>query len=122
MRADEALYTWLNTLMTFYPDTAVPKNASLPYGTYEGILDHFSDTPVASNFNLWFRTESEALPNTAALEIGRAIGAGGKMLKVDGGYLWVKRGAPWCRVMTDPDEPSIKRRYLNVVYEFLTEN
>jgi hypothetical protein len=122
MTKGKALDAWFNQFMTFYPSTAVPDDVTFPYGTYEAVFDNYTGGEVGLTVNLWFYTESEARPNAKAQELSEAIGSGGKLLKCDGGYIWIKRGSPWCQSLTDDTSPTIKRRYINVTAEYLTEN
>lgn len=105
-----------------YPSTAVPKDVIFPYLTYEVILSAFEDFPVSLTVNLWYFTTSESLPNAKARELSSAIGRGGKVLPCDGGYIWLKRGSPWCQSLTDETDVNIKRRYINMTVEYLTED
>ena len=105
-----------------YPSTSVPNDVVFPYLTYEVITSAFQEEPVGLTVNLWYYTTQEGLPNAKARELSEAIGQGGKLLPCDGGYIWLKRGSPWCQSLTDETSPNIKRRYINVTAEYLTEN
>ena len=128
MTKDEALYRFFSGFgIPAYPDTAVlnengEPDVVLPYLTYTPVFDAWGGEPVSLTVNLWFYTESEKIPNTKADEISRAIGLGGKILPCDGGYIWLKRGSPWCQSLSDETSPTIKRRYINITAEYLTEN
>lgn len=118
-----ALYEFFSSFgLTACAATSVPEDVIFPYLTYELVVDSFDGGEVATTVNLWFYTQSEAIPNAKAQEIADAIGAGGKLLPCDGGYIWVKRGKPWCQSLPDDTAPDIKRRYLNVTVEYLTKN
>ena len=118
-----ALYQFFSSFdMPAYTSTSVPEDAIFPYLTYELITSTWEAGEVSLTVNLWFYTESEKIPNTKADEISRAIGLGGKILPCDGGYIWLKRGSPWCQSLSDETSPTIKRRYINVTAEYLTEN
>jgi len=65
---------------------------------------------------------SQKPANDKAEELSAAIGYGGKVLPCDGGYIWIKRGSPWCQNITDDSDKLIKRRYINVTAEYLTLN
>lgn len=108
--------------ITAYTATSVPEDAVFPYLTYELIVDAWDGGETGLTVNLWFYTESEAIPNAKADEISRTIGLGGTVLPCEGGYIWVKRGSPWCQSLSDETSEMIKRRYLNVTVEYLTEN
>lgn len=117
-----ALHAWFNQFMTFYTATSVPDDVTFPYGTYELITSTWGGEPVGLTVNLWFHTTSEAVPNAKAQELSEAIGLGGKIIPCDGGCIWLKRGSPWCQSLSDETRASIKRRYINVTAEYLTEN
>lgn len=108
--------------MTAYTATNVPDDATLPYLTYELITSAWGEEPVGITVNLWFYTDSEKIPNAKADEVSRAIGRGGVRLKCDDGYIWLKRGSPWCQSLRDETDPAIKRRYINVTAEYQTFN
>ncbi|MDE6454518.1 MAG: hypothetical protein K2L38_01095 [Dysosmobacter sp.] len=108
--------------MPAYTATSVPNDVTFPYLTYELITSAWGGEPVGLTVNLWFYTTSEAVPNAKAEELSEAIGLGGKILRCDGGYIWLKRGSPWCQSLSDETRPSIKRRYINVTAEYLTKN
>lgn len=122
MTKSAVLHDFFNRFMTFYPSSNVPDDVKFPYGTYELITDTWEGGEVGLTVNLWFYTESEAIPNAKAHQISEAIGTGGLALPCDGGYIWIKRGTPWCQNLPDDTAPNIKRRYLNVTVEYLTPN
>lgn len=108
--------------MTAYAASSVPEEAIFPYLTYELITDNWGGGEVGLTVNLWFYTESEDAPNAAVQQISHAIGNGGKVVACDGGYIWIKRGSPFAQSLGDDTMPGIKRRYLNITVEYLTEN
>lgn len=108
--------------MAAYTATSVPEDSEFPYLTYELITSAWGAEEVGMTVNLWFYTESEAIPNAKAEELSRTIGLGGKVLPCDGGFIWIKRGSPWCQSLSDETSPDIKRRLLNVTAEYLTKN
>ena len=120
MTKPEVLYKFLSGFgLAAYPDTSVPTDAVFPYLTYSPSFDSV-DTQVSIPVNLWYRTEEELAPTLKAQEISDVIGRGGTVLPCDGGYLWIKRGFPWCQNMSDESNTNIKRRYINLVVEYLT--
>lgn len=122
MTKDKVLYRWFNQFMTAYPSTSVPKDIQFPYLTYDLTLDNWLGGEVGLTVQMWFHTENEAKPNAAAEELSRAIGMGGVVLPCDGGYIWLKRGTPWCVAATDQANPSVKLRQINVTAEYLTQD
>lgn len=131
MKKDKALYNWFQQFdIPFYPTTALPPaindtsvpeedRLTFPYGTYEPIFGRNGDV-VNISVNLYYLTESEAVPNAKADEIGDAIGMGGTIVKCDEGAMWIKTGSPFSQGLLDPDNHNIKRRYIQISIEFLT--
>lgn len=105
-----------------YPSTAVPKDVQFEYLVYDVITAAFEGGPVSLTVNLWYHTTQESPPNAKAREISEALGMGGRVLPCDGGYIWLKRGSPWCQSLSDETDKNIKRRYLNITAEYLTQN
>lgn len=121
MTKDKAIHAWFNSFgIPFYPITSVPENAVFPWGTYALATSAWDGGEVSLTVNLWYYTESEAIPNEKANEISMAIGYGGKSIPCDGGYIWLKRGSPWCQNLRDEISPMIKRRYINIIAEYMT--
>ncbi len=104
-----------------YTTTSVPETVEFPYLTYTPIVGAWED--IASvTCELWYYTTSEAIPNAKAQEISDRIGLGGIVLKCDGGRIWIRRGSPFSQSLRDEVSADIKRRYINIYIEFLTEN
>jgi len=121
MTKGAVLHQFFNQFMTFYAASSVPVDVIFPYGTYELITDNWDGGEVGLTVNLWFRTESEAIPNAKANDISEALGLGGVTIPCEDGFVWLKRGHPWSQSLADDTAPSIKRRYLNVTAEYLTK-
>lgn len=123
MTKGEALYGFFSKFgMGAYAATAVPDDVVFPYLTYDAIFDTWESGEVGLTVNLWFYTDSETVPNAKAQEISDAIGSGGVTVPCDGGFIWIKRGSPWCQSIREEANFSVKRRYLNVSVEYLTNN
>lgn len=102
--------------------SAYDERMELPdnYITYEVQTGNLGD-PVALTASLWYRSTSWAEITQKADQIARYIGYGGKVIAVDDGYLWIKLGQPFAqRIAVDQDD-SIRRIYLNVSVDYLTE-
>lgn len=120
MTKGQALQEFFSSFgLTAYPSTAIPSDAAFPFLTYEAAFGGYGDAP-ALTVNLWYYTESEAIPNAKAQEISARIGLGGMMLPCDGGAIWIRRGSPFAQAIRDEADPIIKRRYLNVIAEYMT--
>ena len=92
-----------------------------PYITYQLVTDSF-DREVAATANIWYRTTGWKAINAKTEEIAQHIGLGGKIIKCDGGRIWIKRGQPFAQNMGDERDDLIKRKYLNLTFEFFTAN
>ena len=112
---------WSGFGLTAYEENTVPEDAAFPYITYQLVTDSF-DREVAATASLWYRGESWTAINAKTEEIAQHIGLGGKIIKCDGGRIWIKRGHPFAQNMGDESDDLIKRKYLNLTFEFLTTN
>lgn len=120
MTADKALHQFFNSFgIPAFPETAVPDKQEMPYITYSFATAGFDDLPVGLVANIWYKTESEAVPTAKGMEIINTIGRGGCTVEVDGGYIWLTTGSPALRAVPDEDN-SIKRRALNITAEYFT--
>ena len=112
---------WSSFDLTAYEENTVPTDAVFPYITYQLVTDSF-DREVAATASLWYRGESWTAINAKTEEISAHIGLGGKIIKCDGGRIWIKRGQPFAQNMGDESDDLIKRKYLNLTFEFFTAN
>ena len=112
---------WSGFGLTAYEENTVPEDAAFPYVTYQLVTDSF-DREVAATASLWYRGESWTAINAKTEEIAQHIGLGGKIIKCDGGRIWIKRGQPFAQNMGDESDDLIKRKYLNLTFEFFTAN
>ena len=121
MTKEQALYQFFNSFdIDGHKNTHVPDNPTFPYLTYDTPISSFEEDPVSITLNLYYYTDSEAVPDAKAEDIRNAIGMGGKLLKCDGGAIWLKWGSPWCQSLVDETNRNIKRRYINITAEYLT--
>ena len=121
MTKEQTLYQFFNSFgIVGYRNTSVPDDVIFPYLTYDVPISSFEEDPVSITANLYYYTENEAIPDAKAEEIRLAIGFGGKLLKCDCGYIWLKLGSPWCQSLVDDTNATIKRRYMNITAEYLT--
>lgn len=111
---------WESFGIPAYPVTSVPDDMVFPWLTYEVSTSDFGGGDVYTAVELWFYGESEAPANKKAEEIGQKIGLGGCTVSCDDGIIWIKKGSPWMQTIKDEVGNEIKRKKLNVTYEFLT--
>ena len=122
MTKGAALQSFFNSIMPAYAETSVPDDAAFPYLTYQLALNAWDSGETALAINMWFYTTSEAIPNAKAQELSDVIGYGGITIPCDGGFIWLKRGSPWCQSLRDESDPMRKRRSNNVTAEFYILN
>lgn len=123
MTKEAALHSFFNSFgIPGYPSSAVPEDAVFPWLTYDLTTSAWDDGEVGLTVNLWYYTTDEAPPNAEARELSERIGMGGVLVPCDGGGIWLKRGSPWCQNLKDDADHNIKRRYLNITAEYLTQN
>lgn len=109
-----AFHTWASSFgIPAYSSASVPEDASLPYITYDFGVASFGEQ-FACTLNVW-TGGSDADANAKAEAICGSLPA---YARCDGGALRLEAGSPaWQAV---PDESDVKRRYINVDIENLT--
>lgn len=115
---------WAGFGLNTYEENSVPTGddaPAFPYLTYSLVTDSFGGE-VAMSASLWYRSTSWTAINAKAEEISTDIGMGGKILPCDGGAIWLKRGQPFAQNMGDDSDNLIRRKYINVSAEFITNN
>lgn len=119
MTKNEAIYKFFSSFdMVAYPISSVPDDVTFPYLTYENNIGCTGDI-VSVTVNLWYHTDSEKGPNAKAEEMSERIGRGGMQIAYDGGTIWIRRGRPWSTALSDANDSHIKRRMLNLEFEYL---
>lgn len=113
MTKEAALNRFFNSFMKAYPNTNVPDDAIYPYMTYS-VEDGPFDSVTSMTVQMWFKTESEAVPNAKARELKEALSHGGKYLIFDDGGIWLVPGIPWCINATAQNDRTIKLRQINI--------
>ena len=119
-KAQAIQYFWSQFELTAYDENSVPDNAQYPYITYQAITDSL-DYVVGMSASLWYRSTKWKEISQKAKEISEYITIGGKVIPLDYGYLWIFRGTPFAQRMSDENDPFVKRIYMNINVEFLTD-
>lgn len=119
MTKGAALQQFFSQFLTAYASTSVPEDVIFPYLTYDAVFDAWGGEPVSLTVNLWFYTESEAVPNAKADEISKALEGGAVLDMGNGEHIVLHRGSPWCQPLRDETNNNVKRRYLNVTADYL---
>lgn len=119
MNKAEALNSFWNSFGLFaYDENTVPKNAQMPYITYNVATGAIEDY-VSLHASLWYHETSWKNIQKKADEIAKYIGQS-KIIKLDKGYLYITQGTPFAQRMSD-ENPDIRRIYINLAVEYFTE-
>ena len=122
MTKEAALYEfWSSFGLTAYEENSVPTQAAFPYISYEVITDSFG-SQIGLTASIWYHTDSWIPLNAKAQEISNILSRGGVTIACDGGIIWLRRGVPFAQSMGDDSDDLIKRKYINLVAEFMTAN
>lgn len=107
-------------LLAIDEQSAYDEGMELPskYITYEVQMSDFGE-PLQLSASLWYYSTSWMEITQKVNEIAESIGYGGKMIKVDGGYVWIKLGRPFAQRMSAEQE-NFRRYVLNISVDFLT--
>lgn len=121
MNKSQALYQfWSGFDLPAYDENSVPDDTPFPYITYSEATDSLGNV-VQLTASIWDRNNSWERLSLKTDEIAEKIGKNGyHIMSLDGGYVWFVKGTPFAQRMGDPDK-TIKRVYLNVQAEFLTQ-
>lgn len=115
----EAIYDFWNQFgWPAYEQSSVPDDAKMPYITYEATAGQFEQLiPITAS--LWVHSKSWTKINAKSDEIEAFIGSMG-CPRIKGGRYRVYIGdTPFAQNMDDPDDKDIRRKVLNVTFEFL---
>lgn len=125
MTKESALQYWFESLgLMAYQADALPtgENAPpFPYLTYELATDGWG-TAVPISASLWYRSTSWIAANEMTRHISEQISRGGTLLHCDDGTIWITRGTPFARSARDDTDDQVKRKILNIMVEYLTED
>ena len=92
----------------------------MPYITYNAISGSVGQN-LSLTASLWYKGYSWEDISRKADQIAEAIGYGYTLVNVDGGYVYITLGQPFAQRMNDPEDDSIRRMYIILNAEFLTE-
>ena len=117
----QAQYEFWNSFgIPAYEETSVPKGAAYPYITYQAV-DGVFGAVLPVNASIWTRTTSWTQADTKANEIKEFIKTMGYP-KIEGGRyrVFINSDSMWAQSMNDPNDDQIKRKRLDVRFEFMT--
>lgn len=119
MTKSQAVFAFLEGLMPFYREGAVQEGAALPYGTCAYAEGAWDGGEIPLTLTLRFDAAKEQLADQKALALSELVGCGGVSLACDGGYVWLKRGTPWCSSGREQGT-DVTLRTIRLTAEFLT--
>lgn len=108
---------WSGYGIPAYDENSVPDDAECPYITYNARIGSF-EQPVQLTANIWYKSTSWAEASNKVDEIAASLYPY-KIVRVDGGYMYVAEGSPFAQRMKD-DNSLIKRVYVITQAEFFT--
>ena len=115
-----ALYTFFSGFgLDAYPEDTVPDDAQLPYITYSISIPDW-ENPTSLYANVYYRSASFAGISAKVGEIDEAIGPGA-VIPLDDGAIWLYKGTPFAQFMPMAGDPNLKRMYLNMSMQAITE-
>lgn len=86
--------------------------------TYDEAIASFGET-ASLTVQLWFYTDSEAVPNAKADELFKRLSDGGVQLECDSGSIWLTRGNPFS-ISDIGSSKNEKLRQINIEAQFNT--
>ena len=118
----EAIYNfWSSFGIPAYEENSVPEDAFFPYITFESAVGGF-DSVIPLTASIWDRTSrGTAFIDGKADEIERFIKNMG-CPEIESGRYRVYASDTFAQNMGDPDDKLIKRKILNVNFEFMADN
>jgi hypothetical protein len=111
---------WSGFGLEAYDENSVPDDVTMPYISYSVATDDI-DYVVLLSASVWYRSTSWSDVESKVKEISEAIT---KMnppsIKTDNGRVYITKGSPFAQRMNDPSDDMVKRMYININVEFLT--
>ena len=104
-----------------YEENSVPTGEDapeFPYLTYAMYTGYAFDRIVLP-FSIWYYSQSQEEINLKTAEIAQAIGDSVELPCDEGGVI-LYAGTPFAQGMSDPSDPLIKRKLINLEAEFVT--
>lgn len=105
-----------------YDENTTPEDQDLPdnHITYDFVSDAL-DANTSMHATIWDRSESWKSVTLKAEQIAEAIANMEKPIKIDTGYVWIKRGEPFAQRIDDDTDDMARGVYINITVEYLTE-
>lgn len=121
MNKAQAIHSfWSSFGLPAYDQSTVPDGtggAVMPYITYEVKEDDLGND-LGLTASLWYRSSSWEAITLKSNEIAQRIKEI-LPIKIDSGYVWIKRGSPFAQRMSDTDD-GVRRILISITVEYLT--
>lgn len=129
MDKDIVLHNFWAQFAPAYDENSVPDNKDIirihgsayPRITYDLVLDD-SINECAMSASIWDRSSSWEGVTEIFESINDTLSNGGVILPYQGGGMWIKKASPWAQRMGDSSDDSIKRIFLNISVEYISNN
>lgn len=121
MTKDQAIHQFWNQFLKAYDENSVPTGDNapdFPYLTYSMAEDNLGNN-VIMHASLWYRSTTWEDAEAKAAEIAAALGDNNP-IRIDNGYVWIKRGSPFAQRAKETDD-MIRTIHINISVEYLTE-
>ena len=110
---------WESFGIPAYDDGRVPKNAIMPYITYDVSMDSLG-TVLQMSASLWYHSLTWEAVTAKADEISEHIQRmSPPAMEIDSGRIYITRGSPFAQRLTDPDQ-TIRRMLILINVEYFT--
>ena len=104
-----------------YDELTVPDNAVMPYITYSNVTDSLGN-PVPLTGSIWYRSTSWEEISKKADQISEHVNLlGFALVPLDNGYIYITKGNPFAQRMSDNSDRMVRRIYINLMAEYLTQ-
>ncbi len=111
---------WSGFGLEAYDENSVPDDATMPYISYS-VATGDIDSAVYLSASVWYRSTSWSSIESKVKEISEAITRmDPPSIKTDNGRVYITKGSPFAQRMNDPSDDMVKRMYININVEFLT--
>ena len=119
MNKYQALCKFYNSFdIPAYEENSVPKDAELPYITYEIMTADFDVENIAISCQIYYKSDSLLKINALTERLYNKLGGGCKLV-CDTGYIVLYRGRPFAQSRPSGDK-TVKAKYINISADFIT--
>lgn len=111
---------WSSFGIPAYDSTTVDEDAEMPYITYDVSTGSIGDFILLTG-SIWYRSDGWTAVTQKAHEIEEYLTTmSPPAIKIDGGRAYFTKGAPFSQRISEPNDDTVRRIYIQVNAEFLT--